>query len=78
MFELLFLIGFAMILVMTGVSVVGIIVAMIVGFIIMAIAGMVGLIFKLLPWILLICVAVWFYNDKKGKKSDYYSSYRDR
>ncbi len=67
MIEFLFLVGFAVVLVVAGVNAASIIAAFVVGFALMAIAGMVGLMFKLLPWILLIIVIVWFAKNKSAK-----------
>lgn len=76
MIEFLFLVGFAFALFFTGVSFVGMLAAMFVGFIIMALAGMIGLLFKLLPWILLIAVVVWFCRSKDTRASHYRSRCR--
>lgn len=64
MIEFLFLVGFTIALLATGLSFIGIIAAMAVGFIVMALAGMVGLVFKLLPWIVLIAVIVWLLKGR--------------
>lgn len=65
MIEFLFLIAFSLVLVFTGVSMIGVLLAVAAGFAIMAVAGMIGIVFKLLPWIALIAVVVWFYREKK-------------
>ncbi|WP_240472614.1 envelope stress response protein PspG [Salinivibrio socompensis] len=49
MIELLFLIGFAVVLFMTGVSIMGMVLAMLAGFAVMMLAGMIGTLLKLLP-----------------------------
>lgn len=69
MVEFLFLMAFAFVLVITGVSAVGMILAMVVGFIVMAVAGMIGVVFDLLPWIILIAVAVWVYRRYQGPRN---------
>ncbi|MCG7498741.1 envelope stress response protein PspG [Vibrio sp. Of7-15] len=64
MLELLFLVGFAFVLMFTGITMVGMIAALAVGFIVMALAGMIGMVFKLLPWIIVIGVGIWFFKNK--------------
>ena len=65
MIEFLFLLVFAMVLIFTGVSLVGMAFAVLAGFVVMALAGMIGVMLKLLPWLILIGVAVWLYRGKK-------------
>ncbi|WP_060989699.1 envelope stress response protein PspG [Photobacterium leiognathi] len=65
MFEFLFLLTFALVLVFTGVSIIGMMTAVAAGFAIMAVVGMLGLVIKLLPWILLIAVVIWLVRDNK-------------
>ncbi|KPA54738.1 MULTISPECIES: envelope stress response protein PspG [Photobacterium] len=65
MFEFLFLLTFAFVLVFTGVSIIGMMIAVAAGFAIMAVVGMLGLVIKLLPWILLIAVVIWLVRDNK-------------
>ncbi|GAA03179.1 envelope stress response protein PspG [Photobacterium leiognathi] len=65
MFEFLFLLTFALVLVFTGVSIIGMMIAVAAGFAIMAVVGMLGLVIKLLPWILLIAVVIWLVRDNK-------------
>lgn len=67
MIEFLFLIVFAVVLVFTGISMVGVVLAVMAGLAIMALAGMIGVVIKLLPWILLIAVVVWFYRKRKAE-----------
>ncbi|MCG3865661.1 MULTISPECIES: envelope stress response protein PspG [unclassified Photobacterium] len=70
MFEFLFLLTFAFVLVFTGVSIIGMMIAVAAGFAIMAVVGMLGLVIKLLPWIVLIAIAIWLVRDNK-KVQDY-------
>ncbi|MCG3883479.1 envelope stress response protein PspG [Photobacterium leiognathi] len=65
MFEFLFLLTFALVLVFTGVSIIGMMIAVAAGFAIMAVVGMLGLVIKLVPWILLIAVVIWLVRDNK-------------
>ncbi|ATF10358.1 envelope stress response protein PspG [Candidatus Enterovibrio altilux] len=55
----LFLVGFTIVLLAMGWSLIGIIVAVAFGFVIMALVGMIDLIFKLLFWLVLIVVVMW-------------------
>lgn len=70
MVEFLFLVAFSMVLFVTGISIVGIIAAFIVGFVVMALAGMVGVVIKMLPWIILIAIIIWVLRgrDNVAKK----------
>lgn len=58
MLELLFIIGFFVMLLVTGVSLLGILAA-IVAAVVMFIGGLFALTLKLLPWLLLVVAAVW-------------------
>lgn len=62
MIEFLFLVAFALVLLFTGVSLVGMAAAVFVGFVVMAVVGMLGVVLKLLPWLVLIAVGVWLYR----------------
>lgn len=64
MLEILFLLSFAFILMFTGVTMISLIAATVVGFVIMLLAGMVGVMFKMLPWIIVIAIGVWFFKHK--------------
>ncbi|KDM90359.1 envelope stress response protein PspG [Photobacterium galatheae] len=65
MVEFLFLLVFAGVLVMTGVSLLGVMVAIAAGFVVMALAGLLGVVIKLLPWIILIAIGVWLYRKSR-------------
>ncbi|UXI01056.1 envelope stress response protein PspG [Photobacterium sp. TY1-4] len=62
MIEFLFLVAFAFVLLFTGVSLLGMALAVFVGFVVMAVVGMLGVVLKLLPWLVLIAVGVWLYR----------------
>ncbi|MBL4829542.1 MAG: envelope stress response protein PspG [Aliivibrio sp.] len=64
MLEILFLLVFAFILMFTGVTMISLVAATVVGFVIMLLAGMVGVMLKMLPWIIVIAVCVWFCKHK--------------
>lgn len=78
MIELLFLLSFAVVLIFTGVSLVGMAFAVLAGFMVMALAGMVGIMFKLLPWLILIAVVVWLYRGKKAGRHHHRDRYHRR
>ncbi len=59
MLELLFVLGFFIMLMVTGVSLLGILAALIVAAFVMFLGGMFALMIKLLPWLLLaVCGGV--------------------
>ncbi|UKA01585.1 envelope stress response protein PspG [Photobacterium damselae] len=78
MFELLFLLAFTAVLVFTSISVIGILVAVAAGFALMMVAGMLGLVIKLLPWIIVIAIGVYFYREHKEKQARRDNDYRRR
>ncbi|OAN19315.1 phage shock protein G [Photobacterium jeanii] len=69
MMEILFLLAFCFVLIFTGVSMLGMVLAIAAGFAVMALIGMLGVMFKLLPWLILIAVGVWFYREHKADKA---------
>ncbi|NJS20437.1 envelope stress response protein PspG [Escherichia coli] len=77
MLELLFVIGFFVMLMVTGVSLLGIIAALIVATAFMFLGGMLALMIKLLPWLLLaVAVAVvWVIRAIKAPKVPKYQRY---
>ena len=62
MLELLFVIGFFVMLLVTGISLLGIIAALVVATVLMFVGGLFALMIKLLPWLLLAVVAVWIFR----------------
>ncbi|BAN94826.1 phage shock protein G [Plautia stali symbiont] len=60
--EILFVIGFFMMLLLTGVSLLGVIAALVVATVVMFLDGLFALVIKLLPWLVLAVVAVWLYR----------------
>ena len=73
MLELLFVIGFFVMLMVTGVSLLGIIAALVVATAIMFLGGM--LMIKLLPWLLLAVAVVWVIKAIKAPKVPKYQRY---
>jgi len=74
MLELLFVIGFFVMLLVTGISLLGIIAALVVATALMFVGGLFALMIKLLPWLLLAIVAVWIVRAIKSPKNQ---TYRD-
>ncbi|HBX2033994.1 envelope stress response protein PspG [Klebsiella variicola] len=66
MLELLFVIGFFVMLLVTGVSLLGIISAIVVATALMFVGGLFALMIKLLPWLLLAVVVVWIIRALKS------------
>jgi phage shock protein G len=65
MLEILFVIGFFLVLLLTGISIFGVIAALIVGMFVMLFAGLLALALKLLPWLLLALVVSWIWRAVK-------------
>lgn len=72
MLELLFVLGFFFMLMVTGVSLVGILAALVVAAVIMLLGGMFALMIKLLPWLLLAVAVVWVIKAIKSPKIPQY------
>ncbi|MEG7560289.1 envelope stress response protein PspG [Vibrio cholerae] len=64
MFELIFIFVFAATLLVTGLTLMSVFGAMALAFLIMALFGMLGIVLKLLPWLLVVLVVVWLMRDK--------------
>ncbi|MFJ1506525.1 envelope stress response protein PspG [Erwinia amylovora] len=62
MFEILFVVGFFTMLLLTGISLLGIIAALLVATLVMFIGGLFAIVVKLLPWLVLAVVAAWHYR----------------
>ena len=75
MLELLFVIGFFVMLMVTGVSLLGIIAALVVATAIMFLGGMLALMIKLLPWLLLAIAVVWVIKAIKAPIVPKYQRY---
>jgi len=70
-----FVIGFFVMLMVTGVSLLGIIAALVVATAIMFLGGMLALMIKLLPWLLLAIAVVWVIKAIKAPKVPKYQRY---
>ncbi|MEO3992129.1 envelope stress response protein PspG [Pseudocitrobacter cyperus] len=77
MLELLFVIGFFVMLLVTGISLLGIIAALFVATALMFVGGLFALMIKLLPWLLLAIAVVWVIRAIKSPKiPEYRRAYR--
>lgn len=68
MLELRFVLGFFLMLMVTGVSLLGILAALVVATAVMFLGGMFALMIKLLPWLLLAVAVVWVIKAVKTPK----------
>ena len=62
MVEMFFVIGFFLVLLLTGISLIGVVAASMVGFIVMMIAGVLVMAVKLLPWLFLAVIVAWIWR----------------
>lgn len=60
--EVFFIAGFFMMLLLTGVSVISVLAALLVAAVIMLLSGIFFMVFKLLPWLLLAVAVAWIYQ----------------
>ncbi|CAI1015179.1 envelope stress response protein PspG [Serratia quinivorans] len=63
MLELFFLVGFVVMLMVTGISLLGVFAAILVAAAFMLLGGLFAMVIKLLPWLILAVVAVWIYRS---------------
>ncbi|TQI82529.1 phage shock protein G [Serratia fonticola] len=63
MLELFFLVGFVLMLAVTGISLLGVIAALFVAAAFMLLGGLFAMVIKLLPWLILAVVGVWIYRS---------------
>jgi phage shock protein G len=77
MLELLFVIGFFVMLLVTGISLLGIIAALVAATALMFVGGLFAIMIKLLPWLILAVVGVWIIRAIKSPKNQTHrSNYR--
>ncbi len=62
MAELIFLVVFVAVLMVYGVTLLSICVALGIALAVMLLLGMLGIIFKLLPWLILAAIGVWLFQ----------------
>ncbi|KOC87848.1 envelope stress response protein PspG [Winslowiella iniecta] len=74
--EILFVSGFFLMLLLTGVSLLGILAALVVATLVMMVGGLFAIVIKMLPWLILAVVAVWIYRafNKPKIRRDRWSS----
>lgn len=60
--EILFVLGFFLMLLLTGVSLLGVLAALVVATLVMFVGGLFALVIKVLPWLVLAVIAVWLYR----------------
>ncbi|MFA0196707.1 envelope stress response protein PspG [Vibrio sp. 10N.222.55.E8] len=63
MFELIFVVIFVATLLVTGITFMTILAATGVAFAVLLVLGMMGVVFKLLPWLIVIAIGVWFFKN---------------
>ncbi|MDN3697466.1 envelope stress response protein PspG [Vibrio clamense] len=63
MFELIFILVFISTLLVTGLTMMTVFAATAVAFVVMTLLGMIGVVFKLLPWLIVIVLGVWFFKN---------------
>ncbi|MFP9229345.1 envelope stress response protein PspG [Pectobacterium cacticida] len=67
MLEIFFVVGFFIMLMLTGVSLLGVIAALFAASIFMLIGGVFTLAIKVLPWLILAVLAVWLWRKYSGR-----------
>jgi phage shock protein G len=62
MFELIFILVFAATLLVTGITMMTVFAATAIALLVMVLLGMLGFVLKLLPWLIVIAVGIWFFK----------------
>ncbi|HAS6349639.1 envelope stress response protein PspG [Vibrio sp. IRLE0018] len=62
MLELIFILVFAATLLVTGITMMTVLVATGIALVVMVLLGMLGFVLKLLPWLIVIALAIWFFK----------------
>ncbi|NOH80685.1 envelope stress response protein PspG [Vibrio sp. RE86] len=62
MFELIFILVFVATLLVTGVTVVTVLAGVAFSMVVMLLLGMVGAVIKLIPWLIVIAIGIWFFK----------------
>ncbi|HAS62135.1 MAG TPA: envelope stress response protein PspG [Vibrio sp.] len=63
MFELIFILVFIATLLVTGITMLTVFAAAGFALVVMVLMGMVGVVFKILPWLIVIAIGVWFFKN---------------
>lgn len=64
--EILFVLGFFLMLLVTGVSLLGVLAALAVATVVMFVGGLFAIVIKLLPWLVLALVIAWICRACRG------------
>lgn len=68
MFEIFFVVGFFIMLMMTGISLPGVLAALLAATVFMLLGGLFVTAIKVLPWLLLAVAAVWLWRSYQQKQ----------
>lgn len=63
MFELIFILVFIATLLVTGITMLTVFAAAGFALAVMFLMGMVGVVFKILPWLIVIAIGIWFFKN---------------
>ncbi|MFM2588730.1 envelope stress response protein PspG [Vibrio sp. TBV020] len=63
MFELIFIMVFVATLLVTGVTMVTVLAGVAFSLVVMLLLGMIGAVIKLIPWLIVIAVGIWFFKN---------------
>lgn len=63
MFELIFILVFIATLLVTGITMMTLFAAAGFALAVMFLMGMVGVVFKILPWLIVIAIGIWFFKN---------------
>ncbi len=63
MFELIFVLIFVATLLVTGITFMTVLAATGLALVVMVVLGMVGAVLKILPWLIVIAIGVWFFKN---------------
>ncbi|MGF1910121.1 envelope stress response protein PspG [Vibrio kasasachensis] len=63
MFELIFILVFIATLLVTGITMLTVFAAAGFALVVMVLMGMVGVVFKILPWLIVIAIGIWFFKN---------------
>ncbi len=63
MFELIFVLVFIATLLVTGITMMTVFAATGIALLVMMLLGMIGVVLKLLPWLIVIAVGIWFFKN---------------
>lgn len=67
MLEFLFVVGFFVMLMVTGISLIGVLCALVIAAVVMLVGGLIVTAIKVLPWLLLAVAIVWLWRHWQQK-----------